>query len=106
MRRRYLDLAGIAAVAASLAAQASPAAAAPTRGAHADCWMEDGGIFNAVERLVSSTSPARGKETREPALSGVLEEVPSGQQGAAGSSFSATIPVHWHVISDGTNGNV
>jgi hypothetical protein len=105
MRRRYLVLAAVAAVAATFAAQASPAAAAPTRGAHADCWIEDGGIFNAVERLVSSTSPARGKETREPAVSEVLDEAPSGQQGT-GSSFAATIPVHWHVVSDGTNGNV
>ena len=105
MHRRYLALGVVVLAAAALAAQVSPAAAAPSPGAHVDC-DPNAGLFNAVEQLIGSTSAARGKDVREPSVSQTVEEVPAGQKRNTSAGFAATIPVYWHVVSDGTNGDV
>ena len=46
----------------------------------------------------------RGGEVREPALSEVHTDLPAGAKGKAGKSFRATVPVYFHVVTDGATG--
>jgi hypothetical protein len=50
---------------------------------------------------------ARGTtKLAEPDLGQVRQDLPASAKGKAGKTFSATIPVYFHVITDGTFGNV
>ncbi|MET0939694.1 MAG: zinc metalloprotease [Gaiellaceae bacterium] len=46
----------------------------------------------------------RGSTLREPDLGQVADNLPASAQGQAGPNFSATVPVYFHVVSDGTIG--
>ena len=46
---------------------------------------------------------ARGT-VREPALDQVRQDMPKGAKGKAPASFSATVPVDFHVVTDGRTG--
>ena len=48
---------------------------------------------------------SRGR-LREPLAAQALSELPKGQQGRGGASFSETVNVYFHVISNGTEGSV
>jgi hypothetical protein len=48
----------------------------------------------------------RGGDVREPALGEVHADLPSSAKGRAGENFKATVPVYFHVITDGTTGNL
>jgi hypothetical protein len=43
----------------------------------------------------------RGSTLREPDLGQVADNLPASAQGQAGPNFSATVPVYFHVVSDG-----
>jgi hypothetical protein len=72
----------------------------------------------SVNILVQSSSPAsaaldassqaRGESAidRDPALNDAPVEVPASAKGKGGSRFRATVDVFFHVVSDGTNGNL
>jgi hypothetical protein len=68
------------------------------------CWRGS----DLLGSLSGLGSAARGATKKEPALNEVVDEVPAGQEQDT-SSFSATIPVYFHVIRSGTSlaqGNV
>jgi Pregnancy-associated plasma protein-A len=48
----------------------------------------------------------RGSTLREPDLGQVANNLPASAQGQAGANFSATVPVYFHVVTDGTIGSV
>jgi hypothetical protein len=54
----------------------------------------------------SSTVLARGGVAREPDLVQVHKDLPASAQGEAGPNFSATVPVYFHVVTDGSIGSL
>jgi hypothetical protein len=61
--------------------------------------------FSSVDTLSALTSGARG-EAREPSFNAFAAEVPASAKGKGGKAFKATIPVYFHVVSNGVSGNV
>jgi hypothetical protein len=48
----------------------------------------------------------RGGDIREPDLGEVHADLPASAKGKAGKAFRATVPVYFHVVTDGATGNV
>ena len=48
----------------------------------------------------------RGGEVREPDLGEVHADLPSSAKGRAGANFKASVPVYFHVVTDGTIGSL
>lgn len=48
----------------------------------------------------------RGGEAREPELGQTSKDLPASAKGKAGPKFAATVPVYFHVVTDGATGNV
>jgi hypothetical protein len=73
---------------------------------------EQASFCNPLARSASSFAPssgiaARGGEIREPGDLGVAHsDLPASAKGKAGKRFSATVPVYFHVVTDGAIGNV
>ena len=98
MRRRTLALA----CALSLAVAVAPARAA-------DEFAYCDPLAPAGVALDSGTSAAggalgRGGIVREPELGQTHEDLPASARGKAPKGFKATIPVYFHVVTDGTTG--
>jgi len=76
---------------------ASPAAGAQT-------------VFCSASDLASGSPTAgisgRGGDNREPDLGEVHEDLPATAKGKAGKNFKATVPVYFHVVTDGAIGAV
>ncbi len=62
-------------------------------------------LFSSYSRLTPAVL-GRGGDAREPALGEVIQDLPTSAKGKAGKGFQATVPVYFHVISDGAIGNV
>jgi hypothetical protein len=66
--------------------------------------------FCSLSDLVNAESShavsARGGDGREPDLGEVHEDLPAAAKGKAGKNFKATVPVYFHVVTDGTIGAV
>jgi len=97
-----------AAALAAVAATAGPGAAA---GQAALCtgWGTTGtDTFDSLSSLTAPASAARGTGNviREPSLNATYEAMPSSAKGKGGPKFKATVPVWFHVVSDGAIGNV
>jgi hypothetical protein len=85
----------VAAYAAATAGSASGARAYDMRSAQAwDC------------NPLAPSMLGRGGLVREPDLAQVHENLPASAQGEAGSDFTATVPVWFHVVTDGSIGNL
>jgi hypothetical protein len=85
-------------------AKTKPHRAAP---ASAYCGMSTPASFDSLARLTGTSSFARGDDVREPGdLGQVITDLPATAKGKAGKSFRATVPVYFHVVTDGTTGNV
>jgi hypothetical protein len=52
----------------------------------------------------SHTVSARGGDGREPDLGEVHEDLPAAAKGKAGKNFRVTVPVYFHVVTDGATG--
>ena len=98
---------------AALAVTAGPAAAAGQAAAAGSdvCngWEAAGaGTFDSLSALTASASTARsaGDVTKEPSLNATYEAMPASAKGKGNAKFKATVPVWFHVISDGETGNV
>jgi hypothetical protein len=48
----------------------------------------------------------RGSDVREPDLGEVHADLPASAKGRAGATFSATVPVYFHVVTDGAIGSL
>ncbi|HYK06293.1 MAG TPA: zinc metalloprotease [Gaiellaceae bacterium] len=95
---------------AALAVTAAPVgAAAGANPALCTGWEAAGtGTFDSLTSLTTSSSSARsaGNVVREPSLNATYEAMPASAKGKGGSKFKATVPVWFHVVSDGAIGNV
>ena len=108
MKRLIVLAAGILAV---LVVTAAPATAGAAHEASQVCngWEAAGSAsFDSLSALTASSSTARsaGDVTREPSLNATYEALPDSAKGKGGSKFKATVPVWFHVVSDGDIGNV
>jgi hypothetical protein len=106
--RKISVLFGVCAVAlAALASLVSPASAAPQSQNSAWCvFYEQSATFNSLAR-VAPTSTAPGGRLREKATRGVAGfDAKSTGAKKPSASFSATIPVYFHVITDGDIGSL
>src|SRR5215208_8101734 len=83
--------AGVHATAAGAASFCDPLSAADAR--------VFGGSVTGGNALVG-----RGGEIREPDLSQTHADMPASAKGKAGRNFKATIPVYFHVVTDGAIG--
>ena len=93
----------------ALAVTAAPAGAAAGLDALCTGWEAEGtGTFDAVSALTSAGSTARaaGNVVREPSLNATYETMPASAKGKGGAKFRATVPVWFHVVTDGAIGNV
>ena len=81
----------------------SPAAAGQNDShAAGDC-----GIFSGLSSLGQASSGARGGDVlREPAVDQVVGELPENAKGKGGKAFRATVPVYFHVVHAGAEGNI
>jgi hypothetical protein len=77
---------------------ANPAAAASS----VFCSASD--LVNGVSR--SAAVSGRGSDAREPDLGEVHEDLPATAKGKAGKNFKVTVPVYFHVVTDGATGAV
>ena len=110
---RPLRVTSLLALVAALAVYtgASATGASATTGSAADFSIcspfanEGDEIFNALGAFAGPDVTARGGGG-EPALNEIHEDLPAGAKGKAGSSFRATVPVHFHVVTDGTIGSL
>ncbi len=110
-RSRRLAAVAIAALIAALltAGTASPARAPHVKGTQAlvsciNASTPQLNRFSAISRVTYGIS-ARGERV-EPDLGQLPGDLPASAKGKAGKSFSATVPVFFHVITDGSLGNV
>jgi hypothetical protein len=77
---------------------ANPAAAASS----VFCSASD--LVNGVSQ--SAAVSGRGSDAREPDLGEVHEDLPATAKGKAGKNFKVTVPVYFHVVTDGATGAV
>lgn len=57
-------------------------------------------------KTLSSSALARGGIAREPDLAQVHRDLPASAKGKAGAGFAATVPVYFHVVTDGSIGSL
>jgi hypothetical protein len=85
----------------------APAAAAPSKAEQsANCnplATEGAATFSLFG---ASSVAARGADVREPDLGEVHAELPATAKGKAGKNFRQSVPVWFHVVSDGEIGNI
>jgi hypothetical protein len=62
------------------------------------------GVLNCT--TLSASALARGGVVREPDTAQVHADLPKSAQGQAGANFSATVPVYFHVVTDGSIGSL
>jgi hypothetical protein len=88
-----------------LVAGVAPAAAAEF--AYCDPLAPAGSaLYPEPGRAASAAVAGRGGVVREPELGEVHADLPASAKGKAGKRFTATIPVYFHVVTDGAIGNV
>jgi len=100
MKQARLILALVLGLALYAAATVGPASGAPAAGA-----------TTAQSLGCNPTAPARvflgrGSTLREPDLGQTADNLPASALGQAEASFTATVPVYFHVVTDGSIGNV
>ncbi len=104
MRKIVLLVAGVL---AALSLTAAPASAAPL-GSSNECngWEAPAAAsFTSLASLTAGDSTARGGIGRgEPNLNANYAALPLGADGQADPSFDVTVPVAFHVITDGRPG--
>jgi hypothetical protein len=105
LRRRHALLFALAAAAALYASLGVTTAAAARHDARFDSSACQ---FSSVDTLSAFSSVARGDDAREPAMNDFAAEVPAAAKGKGkgGKPFKATVPVYFHVVTDGVTGAV
>jgi hypothetical protein len=105
-----LAVALYAAATVAPATGASGARASGVAGQASSCQTivsPDTALFPGYSSLTSGFA-GRGGPVREPDLGQVVRDLPASAKGQApaGSSFDVTVPVYFHVVTDGTIGNL
>ena len=62
-------------------------------------------LFSVYDKLTPAAF-GRGFDAREPADNTVVQDLPASAIGQAGPNFSATVPVYFHVVTDGSIGDL
>jgi hypothetical protein len=62
-------------------------------------------LFSVYDKLTPAAF-GRGFDAREPADNSVVQDLPASAIGQAGPNFSATVPVYFHVVTDGSIGDL
>jgi pregnancy-associated plasma protein-A len=104
---RRLSVVAIA-VALCAAVVAAPARGAGTMGVSPDFSICDTVVgVSLLGGAAGDTFAARGGGgPREPDLGQPHEDLPASAKGRAGSDFAVTVPVYFHVVTDGAKGNL
>ena len=85
----------------------TPAAAAPNKAEQStDCNPLATEAAAAFSFFGASSVAARGGDAREPDLGEVHAELPAFAKGKAAKNFRQSVPVWFHVVSDGAIGNI
>jgi hypothetical protein len=101
-RTRSIVVAGLC-LALCAAMGAAPAAADEHSAAgFCDPLANPAAAFSAAGGAIQG----RGGQIREPDLGEVHADLPASAKGKAGKGFRATVPVYFHVVTDGAIGNV
>ena len=108
--RRTLTLLASAALSFAVAVPATPSLASSNSPAWA-CSPAEIGAASAGQSAEARGGPARGVTAghglvRDRDASQTVHDLPRAAKGRAPSNFSVTVPVFWHVVSDGAAGNV
>jgi hypothetical protein len=98
MRKMKLISALALALALYTAATVGTASGARAISASAQDW--------SCSALSSSSVAARGGVVREPDIAQVHQDLPASAKGKAGAGFTATVPVYFHVVTDGSTGSL
>ena len=98
---RWIKLAVACAMALGLVAV--PANAADANFASGDPLAPAGSDLYAATGAAGA-HPGRGGVVREPALDQTHVDMPRSAKGKAGAGFEETIPVYFHVVTDGATG--
>ena len=94
--KRLASLSGVAAALMFSLVLTGPASA--VGGPSESCGLVEAGLAARVAE--GSSGP------REPDLGEVHEDLPASAKGVAGAEFAASVPVYFHVITDGTVGKI
>ncbi len=97
--RRLIALVLVYSLVATFAA--APAAASGLGAVGVPCGPDAHGPAEAL-----AGAAGRGGKLREPDNTQVRRDLPTSAKGRATSSFSATVPVYFHVVTDGDAGNL
>jgi hypothetical protein len=103
MRRGRLGVAIALAGMLCAVAGATPARAAEEF-AYCDPMAPAGAALYGDGGAAAAAVAGRGTTAREPDLGQVHADLPASAKGKAGKSFRATVPVYFHVVTDGTIG--
>ena len=104
---RMGKLAGAAALVSTVVAVAASPAGAGVTAAGSQASFCDPFAPADARVFTSAAGPSllgRGGDAREPDISQLHADMPASAKGRAPRSFKATIPVYFHVITDGTTG--
>jgi Pregnancy-associated plasma protein-A len=109
MKRLIVLATAVLAVLAVTAGQAAAGAGHNEASGVCSGWEAAGAAsFDSLGALTATGAAARGagEGAKEPNLSAVYEAMPESAKGKGSSKFRASVPVWFHVISDGATGNV
>lgn len=110
MRKAVALATGLLTAVAFMAGSAEASRRAAPAAASCSSWQSTAGsAFDSLGALQRSGAAARGlggEVGREPSLNETYTALPDTAKGKGGKSFRVTVPVWFHVITDGATGNV